>query len=281
MYSNQDIADYYDQTEEHFQQFWKLSQARALHYGIWYPETRTFVESLNNTNKLVAEWGEVNKKSYVLDAGCGIGGSSLFLAQHHGCKVRGVSLSRKQVSKATKMVRAEKLDELATFQCESYTALSLPDNSFDVAFAIESMSSSQQTEAFLREMYRVLKPGGRLIVLDFFKAKDVKIESVPDLRIFLNCWAINDVESFDGFGQLSVDHDFEIKRAENLNKEIRKSAKRMYCGGLAGFVGTKLYNAFKSATPWSKTHYKSGIHQWKSLKKGEWIYGAFLLRKPE
>ena len=62
------------------------------------------------------------------------------------------------------------MSELVDFQQQDYTQTDFPDNNFDVAWAIESMTTATSKVAFFKEIHRVLKPGGKLVVADFFKS---------------------------------------------------------------------------------------------------------------
>ena len=73
----QDVSAYYNQTQNHYRRWWKLNKGMSLHYGLWYKDTRNFVEALRNTNKYMAEKAEVASDHIILDAGCGVGDRSL------------------------------------------------------------------------------------------------------------------------------------------------------------------------------------------------------------
>ena len=91
-FSNQDVANYYDHTAPHYRQFWRLDKSMALHYGFWKPGTKTFKESLENTNAELATLAQIDASDHVLDAGCGVGGSAIFLAKKVGCQATGITL---------------------------------------------------------------------------------------------------------------------------------------------------------------------------------------------
>jgi len=93
IFSTQDISDYYDDTEVHYKMFWKFEETLGLHYAIWDSTTKNLTDAILNTNNYLAELGEVKSTDYILDAGCGVGGSSIYLAKKFGCKVFGVTLS--------------------------------------------------------------------------------------------------------------------------------------------------------------------------------------------
>jgi len=81
MFTHSDIANHYERCEEHYRYFWNLRQSRSMHYGYWDKSTKTFHEALMNINKVMSEKVLIKEHDKVLDAGCGVGGSSLWLAK--------------------------------------------------------------------------------------------------------------------------------------------------------------------------------------------------------
>src|SRR3984893_734509 len=73
----------------------------------------------------------------VLDAGCGLGGSSLWLARERGAVVDGITISEKQVKVANGSAAGMKLGDRARFHLKDFAATEFPDASFDVVWAIE------------------------------------------------------------------------------------------------------------------------------------------------
>ncbi|WP_170110570.1 methyltransferase domain-containing protein [Flavilitoribacter nigricans] len=267
-----DIENYYDHTEVHYRMWWNLEEAAGLHYGIWEPDTRTNTEAILNTNARLMRLGGITAADRVLDAGCGIGGSALFLAEQLGCRVEGITLSRRQVETATRLAAEKELDELVSFSRQNYLDTDFPDAHFDVVWAIESFGSAPAKADFFREMYRILKPGGRILFADTFKPYPYDITTDKDMLTMLNGWAISDILALEELEAMSREQGFPHFRVEDVSAQIKPSVNRIYRAALFGMIGTKAYNLFKTATYFSRIHYKTGLAQKKTYRRGKWGY---------
>ena len=165
----QKIIDYYDQCEIDYRINWRLDRSMALHYGYWDWSTWTFGQALKKTNDVLIKRAHIKPGERVLDAGCGVGGSSIHLARFPGCEVMGVSLCENQVRSARRNAKKKGVSDRVSFHCLNYMETGFEDSSFDVVWAIESSCYADDREAYFREMNRLLKPGGRLIIADFFR----------------------------------------------------------------------------------------------------------------
>jgi len=280
MFTSQDIADYYDQTEVHYRRFWKLGRHFAIHYGIWGEGIRTFGQALDNTNRILAEKAGIESSDHVLDAGCGIGGSAFFLAHNFGCHVTGISLSQKQIESAKKISGTLSLDHLLQFEVKDYTSTGYRSNRFDVIWALESMGAAPDKNAFLIEAYRLLKPRGTLIVADYFKSLEKPAADQPLLNSWLKLWALTDLETIGSFSLLLKNSGFQDQQVSDYTREIIPSARRMFLSSLAGSTSSLLYNFFhKNTSRFARDHYQSGFLQYKALRKGLWEYKVIVAKK--
>ena len=96
----EDIIRYYDECYWDYRTSWLSGTNLAIHYGYWDTETRNHGQALLNMNRLLAETAGIRPGMRVLDAGCGIGGSAIWLAENRGVRVTGITLSELQVSQA-------------------------------------------------------------------------------------------------------------------------------------------------------------------------------------
>lgn len=113
----------------------------------------------------------------VLDVGTGPGTLVRELARSlPGLQVYGIDLSEDMIGLARAHARREQLEERVHFASGDVADLPYPDQSFDVVVSTISMHHWDELEQPLRELYRVLRPGGRLWIYDFrfFKAQAVE-----------------------------------------------------------------------------------------------------------
>src|SRR5687768_2284802 len=94
---HQKIIQYYKESENAYKDSWDLNKSLAIHYGYWDEKVNSFPQSLIRMSEVMMETAGIKPTDKVLDAGCGIGGSSIFLATTIGCSVTGITLSERQV----------------------------------------------------------------------------------------------------------------------------------------------------------------------------------------
>jgi tocopherol O-methyltransferase len=273
MFSNNDISRYYDLSEVHYRKIWRLDKSRSLHYGYWDDSVRNFHEALLNINRVLAKIAEIRDGESVLDAGCGVGGSSIWLATEKNCQVTGISLNEKQINRATALAKTFGATEKVLFEKRDYSDTFYAANSFDVVWAIESVCYAHDKGDFLKEAFRVLKPGGRVIVADFFKRKDLNGTEGEQVKKWAACWAINDFSTREEFEAQLKDNCFHDIGWQDATAAILPSAKRLYRSYFPGIVGAKLYQFFnRNATGLGKNSVLSAYLQYQTLKKGLWTY---------
>lgn len=105
----------------------------------------------------------------VLDVGCGLGGSSRYLAAEHQCHVTGIDLTREYVDIATALAAMVGLQDQVQYHHSSALAMPFEDCTFDVVWTEHVQMNIADKGAFYTELARVLKPGGSLLFHDIFQ----------------------------------------------------------------------------------------------------------------
>jgi ubiquinone/menaquinone biosynthesis C-methylase UbiE len=205
------VRGYYAESTELISKNWAGGEL-AFHLGLDDGTRATRDETLAASNEYLANKGEIGEGTTVLDAGCGIGGSSLWLASRRRAKVVGITIAPEQVAMARRTAASAKLEDRAAFHEMDFAATTFEHGSFDVVWNIESMCHAFDKQEYLRHVFDLLRPGGRFVCLDMFAcaapdAPSVKemcsswslpsLPSVPDVRGWLASLGFVDVESED------------------------------------------------------------------------------------
>lgn len=126
----------------------------------------------------LADMAGVAPGARALDLACGTGDIAFELARH-GADVVGLDLTPRMIELArAKRARASGLARAPRFLVGDMMALPFPDQSFDVVTTGYGVRNVPVVETALAEMRRVLKPGGRLLSLDFNRPEHLLVRSV-------------------------------------------------------------------------------------------------------
>lgn len=203
--SSDTVANSYDDwTSDGILEFYWGEHIHLGHYGS-PPRRKDFLQAKADFVHEMVKWGGIDKLprgTNVLDVGCGIGGSSRILAKVYEFEVTGITISPKQVQRATELTPQ---GVTAKFQVDDALALSFPDNSFDVVWSIEAGPHMPDKAKYSSEMMRVLKPGGILVVADWNQRDDrqkpLNYWEKPVMRQLLDQWSHPAFSSIEGFSE--------------------------------------------------------------------------------
>lgn len=275
------IRAYYHDTWFEYTFLWISPKARAMHLGTWGPVTRTHSGSLLEVNRRMAEKAAVGPGDSVLDAGCGIGGSSVWLAERFGASVTGINLVNAHVKRATRYAAKRGVSGRVRFEVADYTATRLPGESFDVVWAQESVCHAPDKAAFFNEAFRLLKRGGRLVMVDFI---DTRKPKDPDESRWLDQWArgwsMMPPPGRDYWRQAGLDAGFAGPEFDDLSGGTRRSARRLYLFCVALYPVSVLLHRVGIRSAAAQDNIRGSRDQWRLMRDGHWTHELMFFRKP-
>ncbi len=162
----QQIQEFYDASSGLWENIW----GEHMHHGYYGREGTLKKERRQAQIDLIEEllnWAikpDQTQVNHILDVGCGIGGSTLYLADKFQAQATGITLSPVQAQRATERAQNANLGSQVNFQVANALEMPFEDNYFDCVWTLESGEHMPDKAQFLQECYRVLKPGGTLIM---------------------------------------------------------------------------------------------------------------------
>ena len=277
---HQRIVDYYHSTENAYRDSWDLDNSLAIHYGYWDEKVHSFSESLIRMNEVMADAADIKAGQEVLDAGCGVGGSTIYLARYRGAKVTGITLSERQVKNATTHAHNAGVEKMVQFGVMDYCSTQFPGESFDVVWGCESICYAASKEEFIKEAHRLLRPGGRLVVADGF-VTELGNNQHPVIRKWLDGWQVDNLETPTRFQDFLAASGFSAISYRDISREVAHSSRRLY----RFYYLANLYLLWKTiifsnrATTMQKMNIQACKYQFVGMKKKLWQYGLITAQK--
>lgn len=254
----QQIGNFYDNSSKLWEQIW----GEHMHHGYYGRSGNYKINRRQAQINLIEElliFAQVTDAENILDVGCGIGGSTLYLAEKFNCNATGITLSPLQVSRATERAIEANFSEKVQFLRANALEMPFEDNTFDLVWTLESGEHMPDKTKFLQECYRVLKPGGKLIMATWCHRStnslageltdDEKIHlekiyqvyclpyviSLPEYEKIVNNCGFKDIKADDWSMAVAPFWDVVIDSAFNLEAiiELLKSGWQTIQGALA------------------------------------------------
>jgi MPBQ/MSBQ methyltransferase len=135
-------------------------QAEFFNVGYWHSDTQNQQEACFNLMEKLLEFIP-DRHGTILDVGCGLGATTSHLLKYYApADVVGINISANQIARS--MINAPG----CKFMCMDAVQMKFADNLFDRIICVEAAFYFDTREQFLQEAWRVLKPGGKLILAD-------------------------------------------------------------------------------------------------------------------
>ncbi|MCE0536199.1 methyltransferase domain-containing protein [Kineosporia rhizophila] len=209
-----------DRTEEVGELYDELEHD-VLHFGYWDDESdpSSFTEASARLTELVLQRLRPADGSSVLDVGCGNGTPALRVGETTGARLTGITVSEEQIGRASRRAEKAGLAGRLRFQRADATALPFPADSFDHAFALESVQHMDRLAA-LREMARVVRPGGRIVLTDLFRRAPAPPQGPPVMDALVPMWRMSPPITLDEYPGLLEQAGLELLELNDVTAQV-------------------------------------------------------------
>jgi len=183
------IRDHYEVCSDYYYSLW----GEHIHHGYFLrPDDSKELAQLQLI-QLLLQCSSLARNSRILDVGCGLGGTTRYLAREYGCSATGITISGNQVQLARKLTTQEK-DVANASANEDFLTLgngkvrfieldaekmgyffNTPPNTvrFDAVWISEALSHLPNKELFFHSAFALLNQSGKLVIADWFKNENV------------------------------------------------------------------------------------------------------------
>jgi tocopherol O-methyltransferase len=269
-WTKKDIVEYYIKNEPAYR-IWGPN----MHYGYWEKDTKNQRQASLRFNEVMAATAQIGPDDHVLDAGCGVGGCSIFLAKTFGCRATGITITPRQVELAQQNAANAGVSHLTDFQVMDYHKTTFDDKRFSVVWGLESICYAEDTSVFISEAYRVLNDRGRLIVGDGFASKEsYEGKEKRLMQRWLDGWIVNFLDTPGRFGQFAAKAGFRDSTYRNVTDNVLKTSRLMFYISLPFLPLHLLDRIVPMRYPTDAL-----FNQYLAMKKNLWEYGIFCARK--
>jgi cyclopropane fatty-acyl-phospholipid synthase-like methyltransferase len=239
-----EVESYYDRNTERFERFGHGKDTGAIHRAVWGDGVSSRAEALRHLDRrLLAELRTLEAgfpaPRHVLDLGCGVGASLLFLAEQADIRGTGVTLSGVQAKRATERIARQGASDRV--RCVQGNFLELPAEigQAALAFSIEAFVHAPDPRAYFVSSAKHVGPGGLLVVCDDFLSSSGESAASSRARRILGevrrCWLAHTLVTVAQAERLARDAGFVLEKNSDLSSQLqlRRPRDRLIAAAVA------------------------------------------------
>ena len=150
-------------------EFYEYGWGDSFHFGFRH-KNEPHSKSIANSQNFVATKLQVGDGDRVLDMGCGIGGPLRGVVRATGANVTGITINQHQINRAREITRGLSpwMQARCHFVRQDYLNIQgMEEGAYDAAFYMESSLHCENRTQTFKETYKLLKPGGRLVAMEY------------------------------------------------------------------------------------------------------------------
>lgn len=269
------VASHYDDLDLFYREVW----GNHVHHGYWKRGDESVEQATEALVRyLCGKVPSITAETRVCDVGCGYGETSRLIASAFGAQVTGYTVSKAQFEFARSQV-ADSVNP--RFILGDWLENRQTDSSFDLVISIESSEHMPDIRKFFSEAYRVLRPGGRLLVCAWLSRQAPRRWEERHLLQPICTEGRLRLCTAEEYMTMMKSGGFEVESFENISQSVKKTWTICMRRFFARLLTRPEYRGFllKSASR-NKMFLNSLLRIRLAYETGSMIYGIFSARRP-
>ncbi len=213
-----EVGAYYDLMGPFYATLW----GDNIHVGYWTgpDDTSSNIEAQDRLTDLLIEKVNLTAGQTLLDVGCGVGRPAIRLSRRTGSSVTGITVSADQVARATRLADQNGVADRVRFHRADAMMLPFDDASFDAAWAFESLLHMPDRMHVLREIWRVLRPGGRFVLTDVTEERPLSDEQ---RALLYGSFMLRSLETIERYPALVAGAGFVVDEVIDISAHTKRT----------------------------------------------------------
>jgi tocopherol O-methyltransferase len=265
------IRKHYDRLSHLYRLFW----GEHLHHGYWENNESVARAQIQLMERLAAR-ADIPRGARVLDIGCGLGGSALWLADQFHCEVTGITISPVQARMAGAKARARGVSHRVQFEVQDANQWQPERASVDVIWIMESSEHFRDKPGFFERCARALKPGGVLAVCAWLRRDGPLRENEQGLvNTIAEAMLSASLGSLSDYRQWMCDAGLSVTAADDITRNVEPTWSR--CSRIGGHPAVRFFVRFTDRP--TKRFVRSFPLMQQAYAQGAMAFGLFVARK--
>ena len=266
------IRKHYDRLSFLYRLFW----GEHIHHGYWDNNESVSRAQIQLMERL-AERAGVSRGVRVLDIGCGLGGSALWLAEQFDCEVTGITISPVQARMAAAKAKAQNLTRLAQFQVQDANRWQPEPARVDLIWVMESSEHFHDKPVFFERCAQALKPGGALAVCARLRRDGPLREHEQNLvNTIAEAMLSASLDSLSDYERWLRDAGLSVMTAEDITRHVEPTWS--HCARIGDNPVVRFLLRFTSGP--TQRFVRSFPLMKQAYAQGAMAFGLFVAKKP-
>jgi len=212
------IKEHYDKISPYYQKLW----GNHIHHGYYITGKESIKKATENLIRFLVKKSEIKRNSSVFDIGCGVGGTSIWLAKNYKCKVTGMTISPIQVKIAKQLSNKANLKPKPTFFVADANKLDFKEK-YDVLWCVEMISHLKNRKDFFTKCSRLLEKGGKLVITDWFKNPNLSNKNIREIIHPIEKGMLVSLWTSQEYRNILEESGLKLKYYEDISENVKKT----------------------------------------------------------